>query len=109
MVILLLGRFKNESGERWHILLRSSDTASGFKLRIWIERLMMLLLRERNISGPVFCDKGGVLVASSAMKNFFIQESIKVNKEREDLVLCDLDQIWDLYNIWRYFRRGSKT
>ena len=36
VVIPLLGRFKNKSGERWNLLLCSSSTASGFRSRLWV-------------------------------------------------------------------------
>jgi len=32
-VVPLLGRFKNEDGERWHLMMATSITGSGFKVR----------------------------------------------------------------------------
>ena len=109
VVTLLLGRFKNINGERWHLLLCSSSTASGFKPIVWVKRLLTLLLKEGKTSGPVFCDEEGELFASGAMNNLFTNELLKVKKEREDLHLCDSDQVWELYNIGRSLRRGSQT
>jgi len=70
---------------------------------------MHLILREGKISGLVFYGEGGILVVPGVMNKLLIQKLIRVKKEREDLVLCDLDQIWDLYNIGRSLRRGSQT
>ena len=109
MVIPLLGRFKNESGEKWHLLLAAAKTASGFRLRVWVEILLYVLLLEGRTSGPVFCDEDGVLVSSVAMNKKIILEIIEVKREREDLVLCDMDNIWEVYNIGRSCWRGSQT
>ena len=43
------------------------------------------------------------------MNKLFINGLIKVREEREDLFLCDSDQVWELYNIGRSLRRGTKT
>ena len=45
VVIPILGRFKNESREIWHLMLCSSSTVSEFKPRVWVERLLTLLLK----------------------------------------------------------------
>jgi len=42
------------------------------------------------------------------MNNLFINEFLKVKKERDDLFLCDSDQVCELYNIGRSLRRGSQ-
>ena len=34
VVVSLLGRFKNEGGERWNLMLVASEIASGFKPRM---------------------------------------------------------------------------
>ena len=54
ILISLLGRFKNENGERWHLLLVAAETTSGLRPRFWVERLIYVLLRKGRASGPVF-------------------------------------------------------
>eukprot|EP00957_Ditylum_brightwellii_P159747 12158793-Ditylum_brightwellii.AAC.1 len=46
VVIPLLGEFKWEKGEHWHLLLLADITASGFKLRTWTERVALMLKME---------------------------------------------------------------
>ena len=60
---------------------------------------MTILLWEGKISGPAFCDEAGELVESGAMHKLFIKDLTKVNKEQEDPLLCDSDQVWELYTI----------
>ena len=50
VVIPLLGRFKNEERERWHLMLSVSETESGFKVRKWVERLAEVLVQEGHYS-----------------------------------------------------------
>lgn len=59
VVTTLLGRFKGETGERWHILPMVWVTRSGLKPGVWGDRLA-LSLRERNIErGFVFRNTRG--------------------------------------------------
>ena len=46
IVIPLLGIFNNESGERSHLMLVVEEKASGFKSRVWVEKMMYILLVE---------------------------------------------------------------
>ena len=93
VIIPLLGRFNNESGEGGHLFFSATETASYFRPRVWIERLLYMLLQEERTSGPVFFYEVGILVLTGAMNNQFILEIIKVTSEREDLVLCTSDTI----------------
>jgi hypothetical protein len=43
VTIPLLGRFKNEDGEKWHIMVAVNKTDSGIDVRRWIERLVRVL------------------------------------------------------------------
>ena len=64
-VIPLLGRFKGEDGGRLHLMLVSPYTDSGFEVRKWTEAVITLLSGDGNLSGPVMCDKEGMMMASS--------------------------------------------
>jgi hypothetical protein len=44
VMVPLLGRFKGETGERWHILPIVWRTRSGIKAGVWASRLKVLLL-----------------------------------------------------------------
>eukprot|EP00957_Ditylum_brightwellii_P146538 11156334-Ditylum_brightwellii.AAC.1 len=38
VITALLGKFKGELGERWHLLLLAETTQSGFRPRVWTKR-----------------------------------------------------------------------
>ena len=46
MVIPLLEKFKNESGQRWYLMMAPTETASGFKPRVWMGKLLLVLFIE---------------------------------------------------------------
>ena len=45
--IPLLGRFKSEISEDKHVAVIASVTKSGVNVRLWVERLVWVLMRER--------------------------------------------------------------
>ena len=57
----------------------------------------------------MLCNDEVVLVSSGETHNELISDLIKVKSEREDLVLCDTDNILEVYNIGISFRRSSQT
>jgi len=59
VIIPLLGRFKNEDGEKYHLTPLAYHTASGLPIGTWVSRLVDIK-REQNLTkGPAFSDKGG--------------------------------------------------
>lgn len=63
VVVPSLRRFKNEDGEKWHMLLSVDKTESGLEVRKAILRLVSLFLKEGRKEGPAFCDKNGKLLS----------------------------------------------
>jgi hypothetical protein len=51
----LLGRFKGEDGERYHLLLMVSKTASGLEPRRWIDQLVLCRERQGFFPRTCFC------------------------------------------------------
>jgi hypothetical protein len=73
-VVALLGRFKNEIGEKHHLMPFPMKTDSGFEPIIWIER-MIDWYREGGIdSGPVFRDKRGECARYGDLDHAFLNE-----------------------------------
>ena len=108
VVIPLLGRFKNEVGERLHLMLSMSSTKSGFKVREWVERLVVMLWQEGKVNGPALCDKDGYVVESYKVNQEFREQLAIVQAMRPDLIKSNIN-VFELYNIRRSLRRGSST
>ena len=106
VVIPLLGRFKNEDGEKWHVMVATETTLSGIPVRLWIERLVEILGEEKREMGPAFCDKEGEMLDYWYMNNMFVKEVESVQKDEPTLVDQTIE-VGDHYSIFRSLRKGS--
>ena len=107
VVMPLLGRFKNEDGEKWHVMVAVSKTSSGLKPRFWLEKLVEVLDKERKQSiGPAFCTRQGEMIDYWEMNNKFIAEVESVQEAYPNL-LDQTIEIGDHFSIFRSLRKGS--
>ena len=108
VVAPLLGRFKGEDGERYHLILLSSVTQSGLQPRKWLERLVSRRREQGKASGPAFSDINGDVVSSSVYENIILETLKSIQDSRPDLIGPELD-VFESYGISRSFRRGATT
>lgn len=107
VVIPLLGRFKNEDGEMWHVMVSTNETGSGIKVRFWLELLVEVLRKEDHVGlGPAFCDKDGKMTSYWDMNNQFVMELERVQESHPDLIDQTIE-VGDHYSVFRSFRKGS--
>ena len=106
VVVPLLGRFKNEDNQRLHLMVSVENTLSGIQVRLWVDRLIGVLHREDNLSGPAFCKRDGTLLDYWVMNQEFIKLIEQVQSKRPDLIEADKD-VPSSYSIYRSIRRGS--
>ena len=79
MVASLMGRFKNETGERNVVIPLPNVTASGLKILDWIERLITVLGKESRgleVLGLAICNYDGFVI-SRATVNYILHESLR--------------------------------
>jgi hypothetical protein len=107
VVAPLLGRFKNELGERYHLFLLASETASGLKPREWLERLVAVRFEEGRVQGPAFCDENGRMEYSRTYEELFLEVLLEIQEERPDLIPESVD-ISD-HGLSRSWRRSSTS
>lgn len=109
VLVALLGRFKGEDGERYHIIPLANETGrSHIPVRKWIERLISMRAMEGRTNGPAFCDKDGRVARSTDYEELMHDVLRQVQDERPDLIPPDMDVI-DVYGISRSLRQGSNT
>ena len=106
VAIPLLGRFKNEEGERWHIMVSVSITNSKFHVRKWIEMLVEVLKEEDRGLGPAFCDVKGEMIRYSWIDEKFIDEVKRVQESHPNLIDPGVD-VAEHFSIFRSIRKGS--
>ena len=110
VVVALLGFFKAEGGERMHVFSISNLTSSGVRVRIWLERVVAVLLKENKRGGPAFCDPEGYILTSRHIEKVMhpILSSLQGGPGLEQYLPNGID-IETFYRCERSFRRGAET
>eukprot|EP00957_Ditylum_brightwellii_P169341 12889152-Ditylum_brightwellii.AAC.1 len=106
ITVPLLGEFKGERGERWYLLLLADVTESGFRPRLWAERVATMLKKEGKQHGPVMCEEDGTLLPSAKVEDEFHAQLTCVQGSHPHLLPPSID-VADLYGLSRSVRRGS--
>jgi hypothetical protein len=108
VMVTLLGRFKGETGERWHLLPVVWKTRSGIEAGVWANRLKESLLERRRLNGFVFSDKKGKQAKASTLEPSLFAQLNWVRIRYPDLFPPNVN-IEDDYGVARSGRRGSST
>jgi hypothetical protein len=98
VMIPLLGRFKDEIGERWHLLPIAWKSRSGIKVGSWASCLLTLLLERNRRHGFVFADKKGKQTKASTLEPCFYEQLKWVRVRYPDLFAPNVN-IEDDYGI----------
>ena len=106
VLIPLLGRFKGEDGERWHLMMSASLTGSGFEVRKWIHRLARLLDAEGHVNGPAFCKSNGESLTPGEVDEEFQRQLEEIQITHPNLIEPSLS-IREWFSIFRSLRKGS--
>jgi hypothetical protein len=107
VVAPLLGWFKNELGERYHLILIVEKMKSGLEPRKWLEWLVAVRQEEGRSNGPAFCDETGRVVYSRNYEDVFIDVLSEIQEERPDLIPATID-VTD-HGLSRSWRRSSTS
>jgi hypothetical protein len=108
VVLPLLGRFKGEAGERYHLIPLPSTTKSGFSPRWWPELLVHARERQGITSGPAFCWKNKQVAKMKVYEEVFHDLLEVVQGRRPELFGKDCD-VREWYGLNRSLRRGATT
>ena len=107
-MVPLLGRFKGETGERYHLTPLAVVTKSGIQVKFWVKLLMAMHVNMGRDRGCAFCNKIGDCMASKEMQHIILYYLQKVKDERPDLIPDEV-YVYEAYGISRSFRRGATT
>jgi hypothetical protein len=108
VMVPLLGRFKGETGERWHLLPIVWKTRSGIEVGLWATRLVESLRERRRVNGFVFSTNRGKQMKASTLEPRFYEQLHWVKIRYPDLFPPNIT-IEDDFGIPRSCRRGSST
>ena len=109
VVVPLMGRFKGETGELFHLMVMAFDTQSGIPCGTWVERLLQVTEEQgRTGGGYVFVEKNGRPSKCGDFEGEFIKRLVEVRDSRPDLFEVGIN-IGEAYGVSRSLRRGSTT
>jgi len=108
VVVALLGRFKGETGEAYHLLCLVDVTQHGLEPRKWVGRLLEEHLKLGNTSGPFFRDDKGSKVQASFFEHKFFDRLEQVRSVKPHL-LASVEDIEEEFGVSRSFRRGATS
>jgi hypothetical protein len=108
VVAPLLGCFKNEIGEQYHLVLLMPVTQSVLRMRYWLEQLVEVQAREGRTRGPAFCDAVGKMAYSGVYESWFFEILMEIQGTNKELILESVEVAED-YGIRGSFRRGSDS
>jgi hypothetical protein len=107
-VVALLGRFKTETGEKYHLMPLVLETASGLKPALWICRMVEWYEREGVTSGPVFRRDEGQRIRSGAYDFALGTRLSVIQLDRPDLINPSVE-VYERIKARRSLRRGSDS
>jgi hypothetical protein len=108
VIIPLLGRFKNEDGEHYHLMPLAWETASGLQPGLWVSRLVRLKVFQGLLRGPAFSNRRGQPLDSRWLELELLDRLHAIQGEHPDLIAADVN-VHEDYGISRSFRRGATT
>ena len=107
VLIPLMGRFKNEIGERNVLLVLVAVTSSGIQIRKWLDRLAMILRLEGRDVGdpsPAICDEHGYVLSTKVLERE-LHGLLKILQEKG--VVPEGLSVESEFHVYRSLRRGA--
>jgi hypothetical protein len=108
VVVPLLGKVKNEHGERYHLTPLCYTTSSGLQVELWVRRLVEAQATFHRYQGPAFCTRSGTPACISDYELEILDHLHLIQQHQPDLIPPDV-QIFEEYGLSRSFHRGSTS
>jgi hypothetical protein len=108
VVISLLGRFKNEIGEAYHLMPVLAETPGGFQPQKWVKRVIDGYWEQGVTRGYIFRNKDHTKLKCSSLEPKFHSRLEKLKQEHPDLISEETD-VAEEYGLSRSFRRGATS
>jgi hypothetical protein len=107
VIIPLLGGFKNELGEQYHLTPLAATTKLGLQVKTWVRRLVEVRRLERMDRGPAFGTAEGS-IPYSWYEREFIDRFMLIQRQEPDIIEADA-AVSEEYGISRSFHRGATS
>jgi len=108
VIVPLLGRFKNEEGEMYHLTPLAAKTRSGIPVGVWVRTLVDTKLQHPHTHGPAFSDRNGKKLDSHWLELELMDRLHRIQLRSPELIPREVN-VYEDYGISRLFRRGATT
>jgi hypothetical protein len=105
--VCLLGKFKGETGERYHSIIVANESTSGLSPRFWLEKLMEVCHDEGITSGYAFNNSDGSRPSPTEYNAIVRQYFQAIQEEEDDLIDPNIDVI--RFGISRTYRKSAES
>lgn len=107
-VIALLGKFKGETGQRYHYMPMAKESRSGIKLDFWVGKFLGWY-HERGIrEGHLMRSENGSRLRASHLSMPLFRILKEIQFERPDLIPSEVE-VDEEFGMGRSLRRGSNS
>jgi hypothetical protein len=106
-VVALLGRFKNEIGEKHHLMPLPMKTDSGLEPMIWLRRMLGWYKEGGIENGPVFRDKRGERAKYGDFEDAFLWQLARVHLKHPEMFAKPKCNVFDEFGMGRSGRRSA--
>jgi len=108
VVIPLLGKYKTENVEGYHLTPLIAGTSSGLQIEIWVKRLAWAKGIQGICQGPAFSTEPGLVLNVRWLELEILERFVSIQQANSDLIPQEVN-VYEDYGISRSFRRGSTT
>jgi hypothetical protein len=106
VIIPLLGRFKNETGARYHLTPMAAQSSSGINVCLWVSRLVKVRSCEVPLRGPAFCNSHGNVAQSQDYKAEILNR-LQASQLREPSIISPDLVVHEEYGVSCSFSCGA--
>jgi len=108
VMVPLLGRYKTENAERYHLTPLVLRSASGLEFGRWVSRLADAKQMQGLTHRPAFSDDRGNVIDPRWVE-MEILDRFRAIQEKDSAIIKSDVQVYEEYGISRSFRRGATT
>lgn len=111
VMIPLLGRYKGEDHERYHLTPLAAETNSGLEVQTWVHRLIDIRIKRGETNGPAFRNDKGGMIKPKVIEDGLLEILARIQLDQENYpgVIEASVNVREEYGISRSFRRGATT
>ena len=109
VVVALLGRFKTEISQKYHLMPVVLKTQTGLEPGLWMRRMVDWFEKSGVVRGWVFRNfRTGEAARARDYEFEILNELENIQRESPDIISSNVN-VMDEYGVSRSFRRGSDT